>query len=387
MNIAWSVFRKEIIDALRDRKTLMSILVSSIAMGPLVIVLISALLTQFEERAEKRVVVVQGIEHAPQLRNWFERQSYTVEPAPADYERQLRDSKLADPVVVIPADFQARLGRGERPHVEVVADSSNRSAEVGAGRIQQLLAGYVGEQGTLALALRGVPPGLAQSIDVQPRDLASAQSRGAQVLMFLPFYAAIVVLLGTLNVAQDTTVGERERGSLEPLLMNPASRWSLVLGKWGAAAGVGMLIAVLWVASIVASRYLIRSEVLEAAFRFGVGEGLRVIVLLVPLAAAMAALMMAVAVRCKTVKEAQAQNTLVMLGFNLAMLLPLFSQDGDKPWYLWVPGLAQQTVMTRVLKGEPLTAVQMLVPAGVCVVLAVVCLTAITRMLRTVAVK
>ena len=83
---AFTVFRKEIVDALRDRRTLMVVLLSSVLLGPLVLVALSAFIASFEERAEKREVVVAGIEHAPSLANWFARQTYTVKKAPADYE-------------------------------------------------------------------------------------------------------------------------------------------------------------------------------------------------------------------------------------------------------------------------------------------------------------
>ena len=112
MNGAWVVFRKELVDALRDRRTLLMVLLSSVAIGPLVLVLISSLVSGFEKRAEARELVVQGIEHAPTLRNFLERQTYTLRAAPADFERQLRDSKLGDPVLVIPPDFEALLASG-----------------------------------------------------------------------------------------------------------------------------------------------------------------------------------------------------------------------------------------------------------------------------------
>ena len=104
---AWTVYLKELLDALRDRRTLFVVLLSSVAMGPLVLVLVSSLVAGIEKRAEARVVVVQGIAHAPTLRNYLERQTYTVRDAPADYEQQLKDSKLGDPVVV--AQFIERL--------------------------------------------------------------------------------------------------------------------------------------------------------------------------------------------------------------------------------------------------------------------------------------
>ena len=88
----------------------------------------------------------------------------------------------------------------------------------------------------------------------------------------VPFFVLMAVLYGALNAALDTTAGERERGSLEPLLMNPASRVALVLGKWGAVASVAMLIALLSCASFLPGQWLLRSETLAAMFRFGMRE-------------------------------------------------------------------------------------------------------------------
>ena len=84
MQAVLTVFRKEISDALRDRRTLLTVLLSSVLLGPLVLVAISALVASLESRAEARQVYVAGIEHAPSLKNWFERQTYTVKAAPAD---------------------------------------------------------------------------------------------------------------------------------------------------------------------------------------------------------------------------------------------------------------------------------------------------------------
>ena len=67
---AWIVFKKELVDALRDRRTLLMVFISSVALGPLTLVLISTLLSGTEKRAEERVLVVAGIEHAPSLLNY-----------------------------------------------------------------------------------------------------------------------------------------------------------------------------------------------------------------------------------------------------------------------------------------------------------------------------
>jgi sodium transport system permease protein len=387
MKFALAVFRKEVIDALRDRKTLLVMLLSSVLIGPLVLVLISGLVSQIESRAEKRVVLVAGMEYAPQLRNYIERQTYTLKDAPADYETQLKASKLGDPVIVVAKDFQEKLARGEAPVVEVVSDSSNRNASIGVSAATRLLSGFNREQGMLTLAVRGVSPGVLQTVAVEERDLASTASRAAQLTGMLPFFVIMAVLYGALNAALDTTAGERERGSLEPLLMNPASRLSIVLGKWGAVALLGMLIAVLSVLSFFPAKAMLQSETLQAMFQFGAREGGAFIALLVPFAAALSAVLMAVAIRCKTFKEAQASNTFVIFAVSMLPLVTVFSQSGEQPWYLWVPGLAQQTVMARVLKGEELSVLHVLAPALVCAVLAAACIAYITQHLKHAALK
>jgi sodium transport system permease protein len=381
------VFRKEWTDAFRDRRTLMVILLSSVLMGPLVLIALSAFVATFEARSEKREVVVQGMANAPTLQNYLERQTYVIKPAPADFEAQLRASTLTDPVLVVPADFEAALLRGETPTLEVVSDSANKQAESGTGRLSRLLEGFNRERAALNLALRGVSPQLLQAVQVDESDLASTQTRATQVTGMLPFFVLMAVLYGALNAALDTTAGERERGSLEPLLMNPAPHWALVLGKWCAVASLSMLIAVLSCFSFLPAQWLLRSDTLQALFQFGLREALMFLVVLLPLAAALSAVLMAVAIRCKSFKEAQANSTVVILGVSLLPLVTVFNVGGEAAWHLWIPALAQNTLMTRVLKGEDFSAAQVLIPLLVCVVLTVAGVWFVGRKLRDAAVR
>ncbi len=384
---AWTVFRKELTDALRDRRTLLTVLLSAVVFGPLLLVLISNLVAGIEKRAEARVIVVSGIEHAPTLRNYIERQTYTIRSAPADYEQQLRDSRLGDPVLVIGADFEAGLAQGALPVVTLVGSSANQRAQAASGRLMRMLEGFNREQALLRLAVRGVSPAALEAVQLDQRDLADPAARAAQLTAMLPYFVLMAVVYGALNAALDSTAGERERGSLEPLLMNPTSRVALVLGKWGAVASVGMLIAVLSAFSFLPGQWLIKSPTLAALFQYGPREALRFIVLLMPLAMAVSALLMAVAIRCRTVKEAQANATAVVLGVSLLPLVALFGQQGESPWHLWVPALAQVTLMGRVLKGETPGAAQWLPPLAVCAALTVLGVVFVARSLRAAAVK
>jgi sodium transport system permease protein len=387
MNRVWIVFRKELVDSLRELSNLLMVLLSSVAMGPLVLVLISTLVSGMEERAEARELFAVGMQYAPTLRNFIERQTYTIKEAPADYEQRLKDSKLADPVLVIGKEFEVDFATGRTPVVELVSSSANRRAEGGARRINGLLRGFNREQSMLRLAVRGVAPATLEPIQVEERDLADPAARAAQMAFMVPFFVLMAVVYGTLTAALDTTAGERERGSLEPLMMNPATPLALTAGKWGAVAFVGMTIAVLSCFSFLPGQWLLRSESLAAMFRFGPSEAGTFLLLLLPLAGLLGALLMAIAIRCKTFKEAQANATVVVLAVSLLPLLSIFSQSGEAAWHLWVPALAQITLMARVLKGEALAALDVGIPLLVCVALSVLCLAYVARALRAAALK
>jgi len=381
------VFVKELRDALRDRRTLLAVVLSSVAMGPLLLFALSVLVAGSEERAESREVLVAGLDHAPTLRDYLERQTLQPKPAPPDYERQLVARQLGDAVLVVPPEFEAQLARGERPVVELVTSSANTRAAVGRGRLLQALRGFNQEVALLRLAHRGVAPAVLEAVRVDERDLADPRARGAQLSAMLPFFVLMAVLYGALNAALDTTAGERERGSLEPLLMTPAAPLALVIGKWGAVASVGMLIAVLSCLSFLPSQWLIRSETLAALFRFGAREAALFLALLLPLAALLSAVLMAVAIRCKTFKEAQASNTVVVLAVSLLPLIALFNDGGERPWQIWVPALAQVTLMGRVLRGEAFAAWELLLPLAVAAVLTAALLAAVAAQLRAAATR
>ena len=383
----WIVFKKELIDALRDRRTLLVVLLSSVAIGPVVLIALSALVAGIEQRAEERTVVVAGIEDAPTLRNFLERQTYRIDAAPPDYETQLVSQQLGEPVLVVPKDFERVLARGEAPLLEIVSSSSNQRAGASANRLLRLLRGFAQEQTVLRLAWRGVAPAALEVVDVQERDLANPQSRAAQLTGMLPFFIMMAVLYGALNAALDTTAGERERGSLEPLLMNPAGRASLVVGKWGAVAVVGMLIALLSCLSFLPAQRFLRSETLAALFQFGWREAALFLALLAPLSAALAAVMMAIAIRCRTFKEAQANNTVVILGVSLLPMVTLFNQGAEAPWHLWVPAMGQVALMNRVLKGQALAPLDVLLPLAVCAAITAACIAYIARRLRAAALR
>jgi sodium transport system permease protein len=374
---------KEVVDALRDHRTLLRLLMPALLMGPLLLLALSSFIASMEERADKREVMVAGMDNAPTLRNYLERQTYTVKPAPPDYEERLRASTLLEPVLVIGKEFERELLHGEQPSVELVNDSSNQRSSSGMRGLQRLLMGFSQERVGLALALRGVSSELLQPIALEERDLASLQARTTRITTaVIPMCIILAVLYGALTAALDSTAGERERGSLEPLLMNPVHHLALVVGKWCAVASLGMAVALLASLSFIPAQWFLKSDSLQALFQFGLPEAIAFVLLQLPLAAGLGAALMAVAIRSKTFKEAQASSGLVIMLVSLTPMVTLLNPSGEAPWYLWVPGLAQNTLMALVLKGESLALEQVLPSILVGAVLTLVCLAFVARSMR-----
>ena len=387
MHAAWQVFTKEWRDALRDRRTLAVVLLSSVLMGPLLLLALSALVADVESRAEAREVWAVGLDQAPTLRNFIQRQAWTVQAAPPGFEAGLLDRSFGHAVLQVPPGFEADLAAGVAPSVAVVSASGNNRAQGEAGSLQRLLRGFSQEQAQLRLVMHGVSPGLLQVLEVDEQDLADARVRAAQFTRMLPFFVLMAVLYGAMHAALDSTAGERERGSLEPLLMTPVPRAALVLGKWAAVVGLAMAVALLSCGSFLPGQWLLRSETLSAMFQFGLREAGLFLVLLGPLAGLLSALLMAVAIRCKSVKEAQAGSAVLLMAVSLLPMVTLFNQGAEQAWQLWLPALAQITLMQRVLAGETLPVQDCLLPLAVALLLTAVCLAWVVRRLRAAALQ
>ena len=245
MTTAWIVFRKELKDALRDRRTWMVVLVSSILAGPVSLLLLSRFVSSVEENVARREVFLAGGAAAPTLANFLQRAGGTVKEPPADFREQVRSGELAERGGRRPPDFEpasrvrraAAARRRLRRHVEPRQGPAR--ATLG------LLRAFNRELGTQRLLARGVSPQVLQPLQMEEINLAGSKSRGAQLLFLVPWLALLGAVVGAISVAIDVTAGERERGSLEPLLMNPVSTPAIVIGKWAVVAACSAAVVVL----------------------------------------------------------------------------------------------------------------------------------------------
>jgi sodium transport system permease protein len=381
MTAAITVYLKELRDSVRDRRTVLMVLVASILMGPLTLVLVAQYVAGLEEKSRVLKVRMSGSQYAPALVNFLQRSDVEIEDAPADYEEKVKEGRL-DAVIVVSEDFEDRYLAGDTAKVEIVYDDSRADAAPAIRQAERLLRAFNQETGMLRLVARGVSPDLAVPLKVEHVNTATPRQKGAFLLFIIPMFGILSPLLGGMTVAIDSTAGERERGSLEPLLANPVRVEQVVLGKWLASWTFAAAVASLTLGGFVAASTIYASRQLAALMSFGLPELALFIAMVLPLAAMTSALQMLICTYGRTYREAQTYVSYLTTIVSFIPLIVIFAGLKDAMWQLAIPVLGQQMVFSRIVRGDALAAADFAVPSGVSIAVAALALVVLSRLLR-----
>ena len=374
-----TVFFKELKDGLRDRRALVSVLIGSLISPLMIGLLLNRLAGEQRSAREIRVPVV-GRQYAPILVDWLEQQSgvETVD-GPADPEEAVRSRKL-EFVLVISKDFSEKFKQSRPAPIQLISDSTRQTGRAKILRLRGLLARFSAETGGLRLIARGVSPSVASVLRVDDIEVSSAQQRAAQVFNIFPMFLVLAAFTAGMQIASDSTAGERERGSLEALLVNPVGRGELVAGKWAAAvvsALVGMAISLTITSAIVLSLPL---EDLGFRLRFSAFDGLMLLAAMAPMGALAPAIQVYFASFAKSYKEAQSYMGFLILMPMIPGMASIFFPLGNRPWMVPIPVLGQYSLSTDILSGNAPGPLSLLIAALCTTVLAVVFLAWTTRL-------
>jgi len=350
------VARKELVDTFRDRRTLVVLLVTAIAAGPLLLVLMLNLLASQLDRSRELALPVVGIDRAPALAAFLEGQQVALEPAPGDFADRIRDGSL-DVVLEVDPSFGQDAAAGRPAKVRLHFDRSRDRARSSIDRASALLATYEAQWAQGRLLLRGVVPDVVGPLEVEPVDYATPQSSGALVLWMLAYYGLFASLMGAMAAALDTAAGERERGSLEPLLTTPTTPLELAAGKWLALCALDALVVLITLGGFYLTLRFAPLPAVGIPFRFGLAQLGGFLAVLAPLVLFATATLLYVGMRGRSIKEAQANISVLMF---VASLLPIVKMvmRRDPDWLLWVPVAGQFTLLSRVLRGDGLPGVE-----------------------------
>lgn len=376
------VFRKELKDSLRDSRALFSI-AFTLAMGPLLVGFMMNRMADRQREAESVEIPVVGEAHAPALVAWLRQQSgVRVVEGPQNPEQAVRDRER-DLVLVIERDFADRFRQSRPATVKLVADSSRTVARPRIERVRRLVQRYSSEIGSLRLIARGVSPAVVSPLRLEEVEVATTQQRAAQVLAFIPMFIVLAAFVGGMQIATDSTAGERERGSLEGLLVNPAPRAALVAGKTLAAAAMAMAtVAISTVIWANLPRFLPLQD-MGIRFRIGSPHFAGIMAAGLPVCLFASTIQAYVATMARSFKEAQSYMGVLILVPMLPGLLSNVYSIGDAPWLYAVPVLGQHVLLTGVLGGRSPAPWAFGVAATVCLVAAAMLMHLTTRLFRS----
>ncbi len=375
------VFRKEITDAFRDRRALASILVGAL-IGP---ILVGFMLNRLADRQRQVIditIPVAGMEHAPALMEWLRQQAgVEIVNGPADPEASVRTGD-EHVVVVISPEFQARFKSSSPAEVQVVSDGSRSSSRPYVLRVRRLLERYNGEIGTLRLVGRGVSPAIASPLRLEELEVSSAQQRAATILSFIPLFIVLAAFTAGMQIATDSTAGERERGSLEPLLVNPVPRRAIAAGKWLAATFAAMLGVLLTTALVLAILRYIPMHEFGVRFRLGPAQILALLAAVMPMCLLSTGIQTYLATFARSFKEAQTYMGILILFPMLPGIIGSVYALDTQAWMYPVPVLGQHVLAADALGAKETPVWAFFLAAGGALLCSLVLLQLTTKLLQ-----
>lgn len=346
LNVTW----KELIDISRDKRSLTNVFLMGALLGPLLAMGFLAMALQMVlDEAEKTLEVPTiGIEHAPELVRYLEQQDIILVPADNLEQRVMEQS---DEVALrIPEDFADQMKAGKPVIIELIFDEVRTKSSVQRGRLAGAVSGFAREVGTLRLIARGIDPNVTRAALVRDVDVSTGTAgRGARILVMLPYFLIIGLIQASMFIASDVTAGERERQSLEPLLINPVEPGLIMGGK--------LLINVLVCIAVVvvsAGAFMLGTRALPVEEMGLVIDPMAipwVLLALLPLVLVIAPLMTFLGAFAKSVREAQTYLSIVILIAILPSVAQMILQAKVVDWQLLIPLWSHNFIVNEIFRG------------------------------------
>jgi sodium transport system permease protein len=353
LRVVGTVWGKELRETLRDRRTIFVMIALPLLLYPVVGIIGAQAVTANQasrEVAPARIAVEGGGALGARLRATLAR-SDRLALRPGGRAELAR--RAVGAVVVLPGDADARLAAGERVKVTILTDEADDDAQLAAGRLREALAAFARAEAEAALRARGLPPALADPIEITTHNVAPQARMGGYLLsLILPMVTVLVVILGAFYPAIDVTAGEKERGTLETILCAPIARRDLILGKFLCVATLAFTAAVLNLVSMALTGVtILHAALADAQVPWRVLP--LVLAALVPATLLFSALMLAVAALARSFKEAQNALTPVYLICVIPAMIATLLPGLHLGWLTaLVPAVNVSLLVKDLIRGE-----------------------------------
>lgn len=360
-----TVYRKELLDQLRDRRTIISMIVVPIVLFPLMTIGFGMLAARMVERArqEGASVMLLGAEHAPTLAERIRStEGIRVVPAEADYKDQISNKKIRA-AVQFPPGFEAKLrGNDDALAVKILHYAGEIRSQFALRTLQKVLSDYRDVVVEERLRAASLSPALLEPFTSEEENVAPPEKVGGAMLGgLIPYFIIILTLTGAAYPAIDLTAGEKERGTIETILASPVSRTELVAGKFLMVVSASLTTSILAIASFAATFLFAGQEFSQTLGRRGT-QGLAFVIsgkavaavffMVLPLAVLFSGALLAIALLAKSYKEAQSYIQPLIIVVILPAIVALLPGVELNAKLALVPVLNVSLVSKEILTGN-----------------------------------
>jgi sodium transport system permease protein len=355
------VYRKELREWLRDRRTLISTVLVPLLAFPILITGVIWLASVMEKKAEQETskVMILGGEDSPQIVERLEHiPNLEVVPYAANWKEQISEKEIRA-AVDIPKGLQSSLEGSNPETIKIYFYEGEIKSSFGANHVQDSLKDYRDSVVKERLAAKNVPASVLTPFEVKQENVAPPEKVGGATFgSFIGYMVIILSMTGAIYPAIDLTAGEKERGTMETILSSPVSRLDLVLGKFWLIFSASLATAILSVISMGSSFYFLgRSGVVGSSngpglhINLGLTSVLAVFLMALPLAVLFAAALMTIALFAKTYKEAQSYLTPMTFLVVIPAVASLMPGVELTPKLALVPVLNTSLVCKEIIAG------------------------------------
>jgi sodium transport system permease protein len=357
------VYRKELIDSLRDRRTLISMIVVPLLVMPLLTIglgVLSIALFGVAMREVPQVMVLGGEDSPGVMAELRKMKDLQIVPAKPDYAEEISDKKIRA-AVQIPEGFEAKLAAGESSTVKIYKYEGELKSGFGADRLQKFFRELRDRSIREHLLARNLPENLVHPFDILETNVAPPEKVGGAVLGgVVPYFVILLCLTGAMYPAMDLTAGEKERGTIETLLCSPVSRTHLVLGKFLMVLTASIATAILAITSMALS-FGAGKQMLLSITKGASDPALQITITLkgiisiffvvLPLAVFFSAALLALSLFAKSFKEAQSYISPLMIVVVMPAIASLLPGVELTPALALIPVLNISLVSKEIIAG------------------------------------
>lgn len=358
MNLWQIVFRKEFFEVLRDPRTRFSLFISPLIITPLILAGIGTMARNRanEAKNEKVKIALVHMERSPALRELL-RNPANIEMEETDREtaeQSIRKRKIGA-ALIVPSNAEADIKNIQTVNLTVLLDKGSESSQAAATRLTAL----VEERSKKLVGVRLLENGLSQQLvtpfQTSEEAIKGGSSAGTLILsLILPYLMALTALLGGINIANDSIAGEKERGTLETLLVSPVSRQSLVLGKFMAVCGVSLVSSTLSLVGLIWPFYVklpMFAWMSKAGITLSPVAMLAILLIELPLTVLGAGILLSISTFARNQKEAQTYLAPVLMAMSVLSMVTMFMKAEAPLYWTLVPVTNAAMIVKQALEG------------------------------------